>query len=311
MKIPNFKESWWWHLIGPLAVIIAIVLAGPVKVWQVLANAKPGFIAAAAVMAIPIIIAKSLRWQLLLRSYSIKLGFAESTYMYSTAMVLSAVTPGKLGDMIKIVMLIKKGFSAAKAMASNVIDRCFDLAFVLLIGYFSMLFFSGKFTKQLHIINLIGLLLFGAWLLFIFKKHLLKKIFLKLIPAKYHAQAKQTWMEITDTFQKDKIVLLLGVVLWTLVHWFVYFFSIYLCSRAVNLEIPFIYMTGCAAVGTFLSLLPITVAGIGTRDGVYILLLAPLGIQTQQALALSAMVLAVFLLNCVIFYLISLLFKQN
>ena len=94
-------------------------------------------------------------------------------------------------------------------------------------------------------------------------------------------------------------------MLWTVVFWLVQFYAIYLCGLALALDISFVYLSACAAVGMVLSLLPITVAGVGTRDAVYILLLGQIGIARQQSLALSGLVLAVFLSNCVVFYIIS------
>ena len=52
-------------------------------------------------------------------------------------------------------------------------------------------------------------------------------------------------------------------------------------------------------------MLPITVAGAGTRDAVFILLLGQVGIARQQSLAFSSLVLATYLVNCVVFYAIS------
>ena len=79
-------------------------------------------------------------------------------------------------------------------------------------------------------------------------------------------------------------------------------------KRKESLDIPFIYLSACATVATVLSLLPITVAGVGTRDAVFILLLGQIGIARQESLALSTLALAVFLINCVIFYIISAVF---
>ena len=51
--------------------------------------------------------------------------------------------------------------------------------------------------------------------------------------------------------------------------------------------------------------MPITVAGVGTRDAILVLLLGRIGISRQGSVALSSLVLAVFVANCVVFYLIS------
>ncbi len=311
IDLSKFKKGWLWHLIGPVAVVVAVLLAGPTKVWTVVSEAKLNYIAAAVAMAVPLIILKAIRWKILLRCYDIKLGFAESASMYSMGMVLSAITPGRLGDLIKIVMLIKKGHSTAKAIASNIIDRLLDIPVVLLTGYFGMLYFSGHFASQLRIINIAGVIILAVLTTVVLKRHLVKKIAIKLVPAKYHDSAKESWYEIIGAFNRGNIVRTTQIVLWTFLFWGCQFYAIYLCAMAVGAEINLIYMCACAAVAMLLSLLPITVAGVGTRDVVYILLLSQVGITTQQSIAISGLVLAVFLSNCIIFYLTYALFANR
>ncbi len=54
-----------------------------------------------------------------------------------------------------------------------------------------------------------------------------------------------------------------------------------------------------------LALLPVTVAGIGTRDAAFVVLFAPRGVDAQHAMALSGLILAWMLVNCVFFLLVS------
>ncbi len=311
MKFVHLKKKWLWHLIGPVVVIVAFSWAGPAKVWEVLSKAEPKFLAAAIVLTIPIALIKGIRWRILLGNYDIKLGFADSTSMYATGMVFSAVTPGRVGDLVKIAILIKRGFSVAKAIACSILDRLYDVGAVLLAGYGGMWYFSGQFASQLRIINICGVAVMAAAAVFVARQHLIKKLAIKLIPSQYHLAARKSWNEITEGFWKDKLGRNFLVVTWTILFWLIQFSAIYLCGLAVGLNAPFIYTCACAAVATVLSLLPITVAGVGTRDAVFILLLGQIGISRQQSLAFSALVLTVFLLNCVIFYLISVIFKPK
>ena len=311
MKFKRLQKIPLWHLIGPVVVVAAIWWAGPAKVWAVLSNVNLRFVVAAVALAVPLAIIKGIRWQILLHSYDVELTFHESASMYATGMVLSAVTPGRVGDMVKIVMLIKKGCSIGKAIASNIFDRLFDVAFVLFAGYGGMWYFSRNFTSQLQIVNIIFIIVLVLLIVFALKRHLIKKLAIKLIPGQYRPAAVESWNEIIGSLLKNKARRIFWLVVWTILFWLVQFYAIYLCSLAVQVDISFIYLTACAAVAMVLSLLPITVAGVGTRDATYILLLGQIGIAQQQSLALSGLVLAVFLANCVVFYLISVIFKSN
>jgi len=311
MKFKRLQKIALWRFIGPVVVVAAIWWAGPTKVWAVLSNASPMLVVGAVALSIPLALIKGIRWQILLRNYDIELSFRDSTSMYATGMVLSAVTPGRVGDMVKIVMLIKKGCGIGKAIASNIFDRLFDLAFVLLVGYGGMWYFSQNFTSQLQIVNIIFVIVLVLLVVLAFKRQLIKKLAMRLIPDQYRSAAIESWNEIISGFLKSRTRRIFWLILWTIVFWLVQFSAIYLCGLALEVDVSFIYLSACAAVAMVLSLLPITVAGVGTRDTIYILLLGQIGIARQQSLALSSLVLVVFLVNCVVFYLISVIFKSN
>jgi len=292
-------------------VIAALYWAGPAKVWAVLSKADIRFIAAAITLAIPMVLIKGIRWEILLRGYDINLGFRESTSMYATGMIFSAVTPGRIGDMVKIILLMKKGSSIGKAVACNVLDRLYDVAFVVLAGYAGMWYFSGQFTSQLHIVNIVFIVAIALLFLFMLKRHLFKRLAIRLIPAQYRSVVRDSWNEIIGAFwenQKTRILPLIGC---TITFWFIQLSAIYLCGLGLGLDVSFIYLSACAVIATALSLTPITIAGIGTRDAVFILLLGQIGIAREESLALSSIALAVYLLNCVVFYLFSVIFKSD
>ncbi len=133
----------------------------------------------------------------------------------------------------------------------------------------------------------------------------------KLIPSQYQPAARESWNEIVGGFWRNPLGRLLSLGFWTIVFWCVWFCAMYLCTVALELEVPFIYMGACAAMAMVISLLPITVAGVGTRDAAFILLLGQIGIERQESLALSALILAVFLVNCVVLYVISVVLKSS
>jgi uncharacterized protein (TIRG00374 family) len=310
----RFGRIWkipFWRFIGPVIVVLAIWWAGPAKVWGVLSSADAGVVAGVITMSIPMVLIKGIRWRTLLGGYGVNLGFAESVSMYATGIVFSAVTPGRVGDMVKILMLIKRGCSAGKAIACNILDRLFDVTLVVIAGYAGMWYFSGQFGAHLHVVNIIIVVVVGLLVVFVLKRHLIEKMAIKLIPMQYQAAARESWNEIVGGFWRNPAGRLFSLVFWTVVFWGVWFCAMYLCAAALKLDVSFTYMSACAAMAMVISLLPITVAGVGTRDAAFILLLGQIGIERQESLALSALILAVFLVNCAVLYVISVIFKSS
>jgi len=281
LKLKRLKKIPLWRLIGPVVVVAVIYWAGPAKVWAILSSADLKFVAAAVALAIQLAIVKGIRWRILLHNYDIDITFRDSTNMYAIGMVLSAVTPGRVGDLVKIVLLIKKGCSAAKAIASNILDRLIDVGFFFIAGYGGMWYFSKSFASQLNITNIIFLIVLVLGVVIALKRYLIKKLALKLVPTQYHSVAIDSWNEIVNSLLRNRTRWIFGLPLWTIVFWTVQFFAQYLCVKALRIDVSFIYFSACAVVGMVSSLLPITVAGVGTRDATYILLLGQIGIAQQ------------------------------
>lgn len=294
-----------WRLIGPAVVVLAIVWAGPVQVWRVLSAADLRVVGAALALAIPLALIKGIRWRALLAGGGVSLSLRESTSMYAMGMTLGAVTPGRLGDFAKVIPLRRHGCPIGRGIAYSLLDRLLDVAFVLLAGYAGLWYFSQRFTTRLWTLNLIaaGALLCG--LLAFTRRALIMRLALRLVPSQHHPAFRQCVAEVSAVFRGRSILRGLLLAGLTVGFWFVQFYAVYLCSVALSLDIPFIFLTACVAVVTVASFVPITIAGAGTRDALFILLLAPLGVGREQSVALSSLVLAVFLCNCVVFYLVS------
>ena len=96
---------------------------------------------------------------------------------------------------------------------------------------------------------------------------------IKLIPVQYSPGARESWNEIIGDFWKNRVSRVLLLVLWTIVFWGVWFVAMFLCAMALEFDVSFVYFSACAVIAMVFSLLPITVAGVGTRDAAFILLL--------------------------------------
>jgi len=62
----------------------------------------------------------------------------------------------------------------------------------------------------------------------------------------------------------------------------------------VHVKVPFLELAFIMAVTSLLSLLPVSISGIGVRDASLVILLSRLGISNGQAMAFSFMVLCIF-----------------
>ena len=106
---------------------------------------------------------------------------------------------------------------------------------------------------------------------------------------------------LTDGLSRLKRKSMMHVILMTVISFFLLFIQYYLIIIAAGLKVGFVEIISIQAATSLIILIPITIAGLGSREASLLLLMKPLGVTTEQALTYSAMVfLIVFVLNSIL-----------
>lgn len=242
-------------------------------------------------LAIPLIlfmtVVRTLRWQYVLQRQNIKLNFQESFLIYLNAIFWGTITPARSGEFAKAIYLKNKGYSFNQSLSNTIVDRLFDVASVLILGYTGLIIFSKLFQRELYIFSIVIALLILISLVIFYKK----RPFFSLI---------ERLLKFKDFYNNLKIlnssIIIKGIIL-SLLAWFIYFIQIYILNISLDLHIPFLFIAIAVSISSLLNLLPITISGIGTRDIIFILIFSQVGIVKESAIALSALVLFVFMIN--------------
>ena len=68
----------------------------------------------------------------------------------------------------------------------------------------------------------------------------------------------------------------------------------YLLAIGLNIPVSFFYLASCVSISNIISLLPVSVSGIGTRDVLLIALFSQVGLSAESAVGFSFMFLVFF-----------------
>lgn len=102
------------------------------SVGRVLAQAKPGWLLAGAVVAVGSIALRAQRWRVLLRPVA-AVPFDASFSATAIGFGATAVLPLRLGEIVRPALLARRiGIGMSPALSSVVLERIFDLLFVIL-----------------------------------------------------------------------------------------------------------------------------------------------------------------------------------
>jgi uncharacterized protein (TIRG00374 family) len=251
----------------------------------------------AFILNIPMIYFKSMRLQKILFFQNIQLSKYKSFSYYMASLYLGFITPGRIGEFSRVYYIKQKSDKSTAALFFNVLaDRLFDLYLLLFLSISALVYLQTQvdlnsiwagvllFVLPLMIIKIP---FFEPWIRFI-----LRKIFTSA-----HTKSKHFFEELLKSIRL--IVNQSGVLIFfTIVSYAVFFIQCYCIALALNIEIDFITLMLVMAVSNTISLLPISISGIGTRDVTLLYFLVPLGIAKEQVILYASGVLLIFFAGC-------------
>ena len=262
-----------------IAVSVAILLILYAKIdfqgfLEVLKNGDRFGVTISLAMVFPIIMLTAWRLQQLMPKGT-TLGFMEANRLILGACVLNMVLPSKMGDIAKSYFMKERGhLSGSVSLSLVVFEKASDMLSLLLWCAFGLIIYSKKdglfwlMTVGVSLGFIIGLLLLYsrqfAEIFFIFV--------LKIAPDKLEEKLinMQTgWREMHDYFWSDKrqIVKIAGISIFI---WFLHLLQIWLFIIALKASVPFLVSLAHTPLAILAGLMPLTFAGVGTRDAALI-----------------------------------------
>jgi uncharacterized protein (TIRG00374 family) len=299
-----FRRVPWLRLAG---VALFVVLLGWIdlgQIGQVLRAADGGLIAAAIAINLPMVFIKTVRWQAIMGAQGLRYPVREAYLAYWGSIFIGFFTPGRLGEFVKAAHVSRDcGVSGGQALSGVLADRLFDLLALLLVGGAALLALSGSGTYLLALLGLAGVLVVPVglgvnergwrWL-------------------RQQVQSLENWLpgkmsffsrllaegsslaELRQGLRRLTWPWLLAATSLTLLAYLVFFFQCYLLAQALHLRVGFMPVLYSVALGSLVTLLPVSISGLGTREAAMIAYLGTAGVPAEAALSFSLLVFFTF-----------------
>ena len=211
---------------------------------------------------------KVYRFYFILDRYSHKASFFTVFGATIEAQYFGFVTPSRIGESIKIVFLeAKAGIPKKISLMTYVYDRFQDLYFMSLLGLLGFIFILKLPINKY-------LLVFAVCMLIVF---LVKNLILKRIAKKFKIDKFSILSLKSDFylfFQNNLIFLF-------------FFLEFYFSALSLGVDIDFFYLSAVAVLGSLSTLIPISVSGLGIREGIFIYYLVKIGVSKESAFLIS------------------------
>ena len=289
------------RLIGPAVLLALLWSIGLEPLRSVLQRGRPAWLLAAAGLNLAIIFVKAWRWRRLMRAQSIHLGGAAAARHYAIGCALAAWTPGRLGDFSKAAAVLRHGQVGLGRAASSVIaDRLLDAIVLGLVATAGAAALPGPRAIWIAAAGLSGAMivawaLVGAatgaagrlrdWVAGRWEDGAVR-ILGERLGRTLGAVGEESRAALDGLRQLRGRHLVLPVAA-TVLATGLTFAQGYLVARAMGLLVGFWPLSVTLAAVSITSLLPISIAGLGTREATLAILLAPAGVGLADILGFS------------------------
>ena len=267
---------------------------------QIIKNINFKFFIISILLNIPQLLTKSIRWNLLLKKQGINYSLFDSFMIFLNGLYLGIITPGRLGEFIRVVYMKQdKGISFSKGFSSVITDRLFDLYLLIILAAIGTWYFGLLGAISNIFIFLLVFIILAPFV--VLNKKIMNYIILILYKVAVLKKNKIKIEESFDDFYRgiNQLIgynLFVSIIL-TIISYIIFFIQCYFITLAMDLSISFLDITLFMAISNIVSFIPITISGLGTRDAILILLFSLVGIDSEFAVVYSFLVFIVFFVS--------------
>ena len=264
-------------------------------------NIEVIYLTIAFLLNFPMIYFKSYRWQQILKKQEVSISPKKSFEYYMSSLYLGFITPGRIGEFSRVIYIknLFKDKDYGSIFSSVVLDRLFDLYLLVILTIVGFSYLS----LSIDIIYIMMFLFLFFILPFIIIQTSLFITILNFIASKLSDSFKEKTTQFIKIFVLTmKLTVssgnILSFAIFTSLSYMIFFTQAYLIALALGINISLLVITFIMAISNTISLLPISVSGIGTRDITLIYFLTPLGISSEISVLYSTFILLVFFIGC-------------
>jgi uncharacterized protein (TIRG00374 family) len=266
-------------LLGISAAILAVIYRriDPWAILNILKHAAPGPLAWAALLLAATTLLSAARLRLLLPPDR-RLGLGTSLRLILAASVLNLILPARSGDLLQSLFMRRHGgISGTLAAALVVFEKTTDLLALLVwcAAGLALRFEDAPFFRVMLAVVVAGLAAGIALLASPRLADILFALALRLGVASMADRLRAlrgSWHEMHALFWRAWPVCIMTMALSMLI-WFLHLLQFWLMARALGAPLPMIVTLALVPLAILAGLLPLTLAGIGTRDAALIALL--------------------------------------
>lgn len=262
------KVKKFLPLIGILIFLCIIFSLNIEKIIDALLSIHPIYIIISLSLTLPRLILRNFAWQMILKQHRISLTYFQSLKIFLIGFFYGSVTPSYMGQFMRIPYMKEKTFEPyGKLFVNTMIELVLHNLSLYALMIIGALIVIGR-SIELFSIIMVWIVIVLIVLLFFIKKERGEKLFFILIKYFVPKKFKNNFNKFVGSFYLDfpKFSKLITPLLIGFFTWIIVFSQEYIFVYALGVEIPYIYFIFLFPIANTAGFIPITFAGLGTRE---------------------------------------------
>jgi uncharacterized protein (TIRG00374 family) len=275
-----------------LAVVLAYADVG--EVARALRDGEWGwFLVALALMTVAVVVG-GLRWRVLLEGAEIVVSRLRVSRVFATALILNNVLPTALGGDAVRTWLVGRDGRLVGAAAATIVDRLSGLTLLFAMGWVTLAFESGSVPGSLVgifawvTVGLVAALVVGGLVVAGIQPVVHR------LPDRIAAMIREAWAVLRLWVGSTKVIAALvglGVAYQGMAV-----LVLMLVGKTIGIELSFALAAISVCIVIVAMLIPVSIGGLGIREGGFVLLLGQADIDAAEATLLSLLGTAAIIL---------------
>lgn len=294
-----------------IRLVIAVLLLGFVLSrvdWKdfrsIAADADRSVVFLGYLMNLLMVLVNTIRWRLLVSSLGTRVRTIRLMSYYFVCMFFNNFMPTSIGgDVMRVIDLSQHTGKKASAMASIMVERLLGLYVLLPICLAAFVaLYPVLPERRLFLLAEVGIgILFFVGTLMIRRRNVkrMERLLKPLAPLLERIDAKRRVSQLYDylDFYKGRKQVVLSALLLSLLSRSIWVFSCWVLGRAIGIDLTiyhFFLLMPLVEVGR---MIPVSLNGVGIREGVMVVILGLFGVGNAKAVFLSLLIYGIFIIN--------------
>jgi uncharacterized protein (TIRG00374 family) len=289
---PSPKRHRWLSWVGLLLLAWLIWHLGPDEILSALSRTDLALFACAFLFYFPTILIRIWRWRIILRCNDIEYGFARAAQAYLIGILIGLATPGRIGEFSRAMFLRNDvGVPLVRGLPTVLADRLFDFLVLIPIAGLALISLGPAQAKSGWMA--VGVLAGGLGLGLLLILHTptikrLRMLLARMAPkSRVGAQISELLDETNRGFRQIRPLAFVHALSATAVAFVFFYAECFIIAKSLGMEVTPIAPAYAISLGILVSMVPLSISGIGTRDAAVIAYLSLYAVPPAMAIGFS------------------------